>query len=308
VNISFVYAAAHPPRLNRDRPPRYNPPRQAPAAGRTDPPTLRRGRMESLTAFLKTFLGNPEALVTALVGWLFLIYTGVFRTVGAVMSRFSTPILLGYWFYSRSNNPNEINVTLNILADGRLDIDTIVADRKLVEIYHNAFIAQVIKLSARRTTVEVPVVTFPVKRKTGWLRLSRKTHEHIYEAVYNPLISRVSEQTNSIFSFMKSVGLPMIEYRFVLALTYEKNIPNRDQHFRCMMIWEETLKCLPDRCPGIDHQEYATRFRTLKSIAAHYARHPDHFGIVKVWLPASWGEREQRFLARADRQADRQTA
>jgi hypothetical protein len=74
----------------------------------------------------------------------------------------------------------------------------------------------------------------------------------------------------------------------VLALTYEKNIPGRDQHFRCMMVWEEALKALPADCPPVDHATYRTRHRTLCLIAAHYARAPDHFGIVKLWLPEAW--------------------
>ena len=75
------------------------------------------------------------------------------------------------------------------------------------------------------------------------------------------------------------------------ALTYERGIPGRDQHFRCMMVYEEALRRMPDKCPPIEHPQYQTRFRTLQCIAVAYARHPERFGVVKLWLPDAWLER-----------------
>jgi hypothetical protein len=245
--------------------------------------------------FSKLAAINLDAVLTGLLGALVLLYAGAFRAIGQVISRITTPIAIGYWFYWRSSNPNKINVTLNILTDQHLDIDTIVADRLLTDIYKNHFIAQMVKLAAKRTTPEDPVVHFPPPRQGRRLfKLAYKTERHLYEAVYNPLISEVSEKTNNIFSFMAAVGFPMREFRFVLALTYEKGIPDRDQHFRCMMVSEEALKRLPKECPPVDHGTYRTRFRTLACIAAQYAVRPEHFGVIKLWVPEVWADQVSR--------------
>ncbi|WP_342362005.1 hypothetical protein [Terrarubrum flagellatum] len=245
--------------------------------------------MQALSSFYHSIVDKPEVILGALLGSLALLYSGLFRSLGAVVSKFSMPILMGWWFYSRADNPNKLNVTLNILASGRLDIDTIVADRLLTDVYKNHFIAQLLKLAARRTTRDNPLITLKTKpRHKKWIQFSSKTEKQLYEAIYNPLISEVSEKTNNIFSFMGSVGLPMRTFRFVLALTYERGIPGRDQHFRCMMVYEEALRRLPERCPDIDHKQYETRFRTLLCIAQSYEKHPERFGVVKLWLPEHW--------------------
>lgn len=239
--------------------------------------------------FFQNLIDKPEVILGALVGSLALLYSGLFRGLGAFISRFTTPILMGWWFYSRSDNPNKLNVTLNIINDQHLDIDTIVADRLLTDVYKNHFIAQLLKQAAKRTTIDYPVVTLRAKpRHKRWFSISNKTEVQLYEAVYNPLISEVSEKTNNVFSFMSAIGQPMRVYRFVLALTYERGIPGRDQHFRCMMIHEDALLTLPASCPPVDHPQYATRFKTLVCIAQIYQRHPERFGVVKLWLPETW--------------------
>ncbi|MBN9063932.1 MAG: hypothetical protein BGP06_13545 [Rhizobiales bacterium 65-9] len=245
--------------------------------------------MDAFVNFFQNLVDRPQVIVGAIAGSLALLYSGVFRGIGAFISRFTTPILMGWWFYSRSDNPNKLNVTLNIISDVHLDIDTVVADKLLTDVYKNHFIAQLLKLAAKRTTAENPLITLRYKpRHKRWFRFSNKTEAQLYEAIYNPLISEVSEKTNNIFSFMGAIGVPMRSFRFVLALTYERGIPGRDQHFRCMMIAEDSLLALPAVCPPVDHPQYTTRHRTLQCIADSYQRHPERFGVVKFWLPEAW--------------------
>jgi hypothetical protein len=246
--------------------------------------------LDRILALYHSVIDKPEVILGAFAGLLALLYSGLFRGLGAFISRFTTPILMGWWFYSRADNPNKINITLNILTKDHLDIDTIVADRLLTDVYKNHFIAQIIKQAAKRTTPDSPIITLKAKPRAWrrWFKLTHKTETNLYEAVYNPLISEVSEKTNNVFSFMGAIGLPMRTFRFVLALTYERGIPGRDQHFRCMMVHEQALKNLPGLCPAIDHPQYATRFKTLQCIASTYAKHPERFGVVKLWLPVGW--------------------
>ncbi|MET0604839.1 MAG: hypothetical protein ABWZ80_00135 [Beijerinckiaceae bacterium] len=215
--------------------------------------------MDKITSLFQTVVDKPEVILGALAGLLALIYAGLFRGLGVFISRFTTPILMGWWFYSRSDNPSKLNITLNILTREHLDIDTIVADRLLTDVYKNHFIAQIIKQAAKRTTIANPIITLRAKPSAWrrWLRFSHKTEA-------------------------------MRTFRFVLALTYERGIPGRDQHFRCMMTHEDALRNLPALCPPVDHPQYATRFKTLQCIAATYAKHPERFGVVKLWLPEGW--------------------
>lgn len=77
----------------------------------------------------------------------------------------------------------------------------------------------------------------------------------------------------------------MTEYRFVLALTFEKLHNRRARHLRAMAVWEHTLLNLPAECPIVEREEHKTRFRTLQAIAREYRAHPERFGIVNIWRP-----------------------
>jgi hypothetical protein len=97
----------------------------------------------------------------------------------------------------------------------------------------------------------------------------------------------------------------MEEYRFVIALTFEKLHNRRARHLRAMVMWEEALLSLPVECPHVDFEEHKTRFRTLQAIARQYRAHPERFGIVKVWRPKELkaGAAQQDWLARDRKQA-----
>ncbi len=118
--------------------------------------------------------------------------------------------------------------------------------------------------------------------KTQRVRLIR---EDDYKATYGPLISLVSEKCSNDNAIDLALGRPMDEYRFVVALTFEKLHNRRARHLRAMVMWEETLRNLPQDCPQVDLEEHKTRYRTLQAIARQYAANPERFGIVQVWRP-----------------------
>jgi hypothetical protein len=76
-----------------------------------------------------------------------------------------------------------------------------------------------------------------------------------------------------------------VEYRFIIALTFEKLSNRRARHLRAMVMWENALLNLPAACPRVEKEEHKTRFHTLQAIARLYRKSPDCFGIVKVWRP-----------------------
>jgi hypothetical protein len=119
----------------------------------------------------------------------------------------------------------------------------------------------------------------------GRMRRVRLQREDDYKATYAPLISLVSEKCSNEDALDLALGRPMDEFRFVIALTFEKLHDRRARHLRAMVMWEEALKSLPAECPAVDYAEHRTRYRTLQEIARQYRAHPERFGIVKVWRP-----------------------
>jgi hypothetical protein len=219
----------------------------------------------------------------------------------------------GWFDYLRGDDRNTVNVTINMIVDNQLKFDTLVADRRIWYVWPNAYRMQMIRRAARRTTIDNPVVLFPEKPReptTVLGRIRRRWRERVhdmvasatvvengksqrvrliqeddYRATYGPLISLVSEKCNNDNAIDLALGRPMEEYRFVIALTFEKLHNRRARHLRAMVIREEALRNLQSECPQVDFVEHKTRFRTLQAIARQYAASPDCFGIVKVWRP-----------------------
>ena len=67
----------------------------------------------------------------------------------------------GWIYYLRGDDRNTINVTINMIVNGCLKFDTLVADRRIWYVWPNAYRVQMIRRAAKRTTVENPVLQFP---------------------------------------------------------------------------------------------------------------------------------------------------
>jgi hypothetical protein len=245
------------------------------------------------------------------------VFTGaLIRSLGGAGSKGLTAAgryVQGWFYYLRGDDRDIINVTLNIIDNDKLKFDTIVADRRIWFVWPNAYRQSMIRGAARRTTEDNPVIAFaqlepPSNTFAGRLRRRcddmahdllasvkivkdgktqrvRLQREDDYKAVYGPLISLVSEKCTSNDSIDLALGRPMDEYRFVIALTYEKLSDRRARHLRAMVMWEQSLLNLPAECPRFERKEHETRFRTLQVIARQYRAHPERFGVVKVWRP-----------------------
>lgn len=245
------------------------------------------------------------------------VFTGALvRSLGGAGSKglsFAGRYVTGWFDYVRGDDRNTVNVTLNTIVDGQLKFDTLVADRRIWYVWPNAYRMHMIRRAAKRTTRDNPVVLFPTPprrrkslraRLSGWwrdrlhgllasdevvengrTRRVRLMKEDDYRATYGPLISLISEKSTSDDAVDLALGRPMDEYRFVIALTFEKLHNRRARHLRAMVMWEDELVNLPAECPRVEVEEHRTRFRTLQAIAREYEAHPERFGIVKVWRP-----------------------
>ena len=220
-----------------------------------------------------------------------------------VLGRYAT----GWFDYVRGDDRNTINVTLNMVVDGHLKFDTIVADRRIWSVWPNQYRVLLIRRAAKRTTTGNPVIIFPeapaVRRRRGLggritdmlasvkvtengrSQRVRLIREDDYRATYAPLISLISEKCTNDDSIDLALGRPMEEHRFVVALTFEQLNSRRARHLRAMVMWEPMLLNLSDEMPRVDFEEHKTRYRTLQAISRLYRKHPERFGIVKVWRP-----------------------
>jgi hypothetical protein len=255
------------------------------------------------------------------------VFTGaLIRSLGGAGSKgltFAGRYVTGWFDYVRGDDRNTINVTLNMIVDNHLKFDTLVADRRIWYVWPNTYRMQMIRRAARRTTLENPVVEFPDEPEAaprnglfcrcreklydllasahaienGRLQRVRLMREDDYRATYGPLISLVSEKAANDNAIDLALGRPMHEYRFVIALTFERLHNRRARHLRAMVMWEEALLNLPADCPRVDFEEHKTRFRTLQAIAKAYRAHPERFGIVKIWRPKELAGPAQRDAA-----------
>ena len=245
------------------------------------------------------------------------VFTGaLIRSLGGAGSKGLTVAgryLQGWFYYLRGDDRDIINITLNVNVDNELKFDTIVADRRIWFVWPNAFRQAMIRGAAKRTTEDNPILAFsepkPPSNSWGgrlrrrcdeWLhdtlasvrvvengraRRVRLQREDDYKATYGPLISLVSEKCTSNDSIDLALGRPMEEYRFVIALTYEKLSNRRARHLRAMVMWEQSLLNLPAEFPRFARKEHETRYRTLQAIARQYRAHPERFGVVHIWRP-----------------------
>ncbi|MBV8839815.1 MAG: hypothetical protein JO000_25045 [Alphaproteobacteria bacterium] len=220
----------------------------------------------------------------------------------SLLGRFAT----GWFDYVRGDDRNTINITLNMVVDNHLKFDTIVADRRVWDIWPNSYRIYLIREAAKKTTRENPIITFPQEtaqhrhRLRRWItnlfvrstvvENGRRQRVHLvrdddYRATYSPLISLMSENCSNDDSVDVAIGRPMNEYRFVIALTYEQLESRRARHLRAMVMWEQELLSLPAEMPRVSFEQHKTRYRTLLSIAREYRAHPERFGVVNVWRP-----------------------
>ena len=205
------------------------------------------------------------------------VFTGaLIRSLGGAGSKGLTAAgryLQGWFYYLRGDDRDIINVTLNVIVDNQLKFDTMVADRRIWFVWPNAYRQSMIRGAARRTTEDNPVIAFaePAPAPNSWAgrfrrrcddmvhdmlasvkvvkdgkaRRVRLQREDDYKATYGPLISLVSEKCTSTDSIDLALGRPMDEYRFVIALTYEKLSDRRARHLRAMVMWEQSLLTFP---------------------------------------------------------------
>lgn len=227
-------------------------------------------------------------LGTILIGVLIRVLSGAGGKGLTVAGQF----LIGWLDYIRNDDRNTVNATLNMIVDGKLKFDTLVADCRIWMVWTNAYRMHMIKHAARNTTEDDPVIHFNGHYKPGrFVKLLMRLlmppniiREDDYVAMYHPLISLIAERCNNDMSMNLSLGHPMQEHRYVIAVTFEQYGGNRARHLRAMVILESTLLGLTTTL-SVDSGNHANRYRTLLAISRQYRANPERFGVVSTWRP-----------------------
>lgn len=160
-----------------------------------------------------------------------------------------------------------LNISLNALRDGILTIRTI-AEESCLEVFLNSVAVTALIDAARHTTPEDPL-----------LELS----EHDYWYYLNAVLNKVAEKFGE-GQIRRDMGLPVTTARYVMCLTSESAGEVRTRKIRAMLIQKSLLLNLPADEPKFESPTHATRWKTLKYLAAQFQRTPYKFREVEICL------------------------
>jgi len=192
---------------------------------------------------------------------------------GAVISAAS--FFLGRWWgrwkagreWKKKEFFNRIIVSLNILADNKLKIRTVLED-SLDAVFLNRIAIDKVLAAARQTTLDNPML--PIGKADRWY-------------VLNYVLNAVAEHF-AAGQLKQDAGLPVTTIRYALFLTCEHVGEERIRKVRAMMVREEHLKAFPylETLPELENPWHKDRVKTLRKAAEVYAQEPDNFLMLEL--------------------------
>jgi hypothetical protein len=129
----------------------------------------------------------------------------------AVLVMGSGAIVAGKFVYARhkwlkGQHEDIVNVTAQTTRSAVVELDTIVASRALIDVWHSPYLVARIKRAAKACNDKNCVVVFG--------------SPDLAKAVYDPLIEMVADSIQNTAFLDYVTGKPMLVRRFVLALTF----------------------------------------------------------------------------------------
>jgi hypothetical protein len=184
---------------------------------------------------------------------------------------------LGRWWgryrarqqWERKEFFGRINVSLNVLADGKLKIRTIM-ERSLEEVFLNVVAVQKVRAASLRTTLADPLL--PIPKEDCWYLL-------------NFVLNAVAEQF-SHGNIRQDAGEAVRTVTYAVCLTCEVVGEERIRKVRAMLIRKELLEDFPyrDSLPVLENPWHETRVQTLRKMANAYKSRPEHFLHLEICL------------------------
>jgi hypothetical protein len=167
--------------------------------------------------------------------------------------------------WSRREFFDRLNISLNAIRDGTLTIRTI-AEESCLEVFLNSVAVSALVDAARHTTPENPLL---------------ELREHDYWYYLNAVLNKVAEKFGD-GQIRRDMGLPVTTARYVVCLTSESAGEVRTRKIRAMLIQKSLLLNLPNEEPKYESPTHATRWKTLKYLAAQFQHTPYKFREVEI--------------------------
>jgi hypothetical protein len=169
--------------------------------------------------------------------------------------------------WQRKEFYNRINISLNILADGKLKIRTLM-ERPLAQVFSNKIAEEKVMAASRRTTVANPML--PIAKEDCWYLL-------------NFVLNEVAEHF-SAGHVRQDAGEPVKAVTYLICLTCEVVGDERIRKTRAMLIRKDVLENFPykDQLPELENPWHETRVQTLRTAAELYKTHPENFLKLEI--------------------------
>ncbi|SFI24374.1 hypothetical protein [Planctomicrobium piriforme] len=194
--------------------------------------------------------------------WVKFVTAGVFMLIGWFIGhRRARRNLKRREFFDR------LNVSLNMIHEGRLLIRTLL-EKRCEEIFLNSAAAQMVVDAAQRTTEKDPLL--PLPKSDHWYFL-------------NSVLNEISEQF-AAGTIKRDLGLPVRCEQYVLCLTCEAAGLIKQKKVRAMLIRKALLEKLPEQAPAFESPHHQTRWQTLQFLAAAYKTKPEQFLNMEICL------------------------
>jgi hypothetical protein len=192
--------------------------------------------------------------------WTGLVKGAILLAAGWLFGRFRS-----YRAWQRREFLDRVNVSLNILRDGKLQIRTLM-EKRCADVFLNDSVAKGVMKAAKKTTAQDSILPLPTADLWYYL---------------NPVLNEISEQF-AAGSIRKDAGLPVVSLKYVLCLTCEQAADLRQKKIRVMVIREDVLTALPAEQPQLESPRHSTRWTTLNQLAAVYAKTPERFLVMEI--------------------------
>jgi hypothetical protein len=167
--------------------------------------------------------------------------------------------------WRRREFSDRLNVSLNILVDGKLLIRTLM-EKSCGEVFLNSAAVDAMLAASRQTTAADPIL--PLPKEDYWYFLN---------AVLNEVSEKFAEG-----QIRRDLGLPITRGEYVLCLTYESAGQLKTRKVRAMVIRKDALLSLPTEPPKFNSEHHITRWETLHKMKAAYAATPERFIAVEI--------------------------
>lgn len=204
----------------------------------------------------------------------------IWAQVATALREHSVKVIIGFllmvvgWYFGRRRARDHwkkqefldrLNVSLNMIDGGTLKLRTL-SEKRCENVFLNTVAAEAIQQFARRTTAADPIL--PIPQADMWYYL-------------NAVLNDLSEQ----FAYgilRRDQGAPVSTAEYLVTLTCEVAGDIRTRKIRAMVMRKSLLTQLPAEPPRLEAERHGTRWRTIQTLAAEYARNPWRFIEVEL--------------------------